>query len=96
MIPGASGGIQTYHAFDPDMQVEMVKGIDPSLSIHDFRMVPGTTHTNLIFDVVVPHKFAMTSAQLLKEMETRIHVKHPDFYLVVTFDHAFISERKPV
>lgn len=75
---------------------EMVKGIDPSLSIHDFRMVPGTTHTNLIFDVVVPHKFAMTSAQLLKEMETRIHVKHPDFYLVVTFDHAFISERKPV
>ena len=31
VIPGASGGIQTYHAFDPDMRVEMVKGIDPKI-----------------------------------------------------------------
>lgn len=34
---------------------EIVKNIDERLSIHDFRMVPGTTHTNLIFDVVVPY-----------------------------------------
>lgn len=31
VIPGASGGTTTYHAFDPDMRVEMVKGIDPKI-----------------------------------------------------------------
>jgi len=31
-----------------------IKGIDKSLSFHDFRMVPGKTHTNLIFDLVIP------------------------------------------
>ena len=31
VIPGASGGTTTYHAFEPDMKVEMVKGIDPKI-----------------------------------------------------------------
>ena len=69
---------------------KIVKEIDPVLSIHDFRMVPGTTHTNLIFDVVLPHKFHMTSAQLLNEIEKQVHVLHPDYYLVITFDHSFV------
>lgn len=37
---------------------ELAHCIDPALSIHDFRMVPGPTHTNLIFDVVTPFGFS--------------------------------------
>ena len=33
---------------------ELVKTVDPRITIHDFRMVPGPSHTNLIFDAIVP------------------------------------------
>lgn len=45
VIPGASGGIQTYHAFDPDMQVEMVKGIDPKILADLYSQFDTTTET---------------------------------------------------
>lgn len=41
----------------------IVRLIDKNLSIHDFRMVVGATHTNLIFDTVVPCKFRMTDEE---------------------------------
>lgn len=47
---------------------EMVRGIDPSISIHDFRMVNGVTHTNLIFDVTVPHRFRLSDAQVAQRV----------------------------
>ena len=59
-------GIETVVHMDPirtddeltnalrEMLRKVLKQIDPVLSFHDFRVVPGTTHTNLIFDVVVP------------------------------------------
>lgn len=45
VIPGASGGIQTYHAFDPDMRVEMVKGIDPKILADLYSQFDTTTET---------------------------------------------------
>ena len=45
VIPGASGGIQTYHAFDPDMKVEMVKGIDPKILADLYSQFDTTTET---------------------------------------------------
>ena len=44
----------------------IVKGIDPVFSIHDFRMVPGDTHTNLIFDLVVPAKYKLSNEEVGK------------------------------
>ena len=38
---------------------EIVRSIDPRFTIHDFRMVEGPTHTNLIFDLVIPHNCKM-------------------------------------
>ncbi|MBQ9948112.1 MAG: cation transporter, partial [Oscillospiraceae bacterium] len=43
---------------------EIASKIDERLSIHDLRMVPGPTHTNVIFDCVVPHNFSMTDEEL--------------------------------
>ena len=45
--------------------LEIVKGIDEHYSIHDFRMVPGKNHTNLIFDVLIPANDQI-SHQILK------------------------------
>ena len=57
-----------------DAVVSLVKGIDPALSIHDFRMVQGPTHTNLIFDVVMPFRFKMTEKELILSL---IHISEP-------------------
>ena len=45
-----------------------VKEIDKECSLHDFRMVPGETHTNLIFDVVVPFHVKMSNVEFQKRM----------------------------
>jgi len=46
--------------------VRIIKGIDTRLSLHDFRMVDGPSHTNLIFDVVAPFDLGMTDEELVK------------------------------
>ena len=43
--------------------IDVVIEIDPRITIHDFRVVKGETHTNLIFEVVVPYKFKMPKEQ---------------------------------
>ena len=43
---------------------QLVKTIDGRLTIHDFRMVSGPTHTNVIFDVVVPFDLKMTDDEV--------------------------------
>ena len=46
-----------------------VAGLDSRLSIpHDFRMVQGETHTNLIFDVVVPYECPMRDEEVIKKL----------------------------
>lgn len=62
---------------------EIIRGIDPVLSIHDFRMVVSPSHTNLIFDVQVPHRFHMSSAQLSREIHERIHAMEGGVYFAV-------------
>ena len=68
---------------------EMVKNIDERLSIHDLRMVPGPTHTNVIFDCVVPHKFSMTDEELTEEISRFVRQAHPDYYCVITVENNF-------
>ena len=68
---------------------EIVKSIDERLSIHDLRMVPGPTHTNVIFDCVVPHKFSMTDEELTEEISRFVRQAHPDYYCVITVENNY-------
>lgn len=61
----------------------VVRGIDPALSIHDFRMVVSPSHTNLIFDVLVPHRFRMNQAQLSREIHARVQAMEGGTYFAV-------------
>ena len=70
----------------------IVKEIDEDLSMHDFRIVPGETHTNMIFDVVVPFHIKMSNQQILDALAQRIRERKGDhYYLVVTFDRAYTT-----
>ncbi|MEG0329773.1 MAG: cation diffusion facilitator family transporter [Longicatena sp.] len=72
-----------------------VKEINEDLTLHDFRVVPGETHTNMIFDVVVPFHIKLNNQQLIDMLEEKIKERKEDtYYLVVTFDRAYTSESK--
>ena len=70
---------------------ELVQQIDPSLTIHDFRLVRGETHSNLIFDVTVPFDCTVTNPQLLEQIEKGIKALSPHYYAVVTMDRSYTS-----
>lgn len=69
--------------------VECVKTIDAQLSLHDFRIVQGPTHTNMIFDVVAPYKFPMTDSQLTEAVNHAITREHPEFFTVIEVDKPY-------
>ena len=64
--------------------------IDARLSIHDFRMVVGPTHTNLIFDVVVPFDIKTSDGELKREIEVLIKTLDESYFAVVDFDRAYV------
>ncbi len=70
---------------------ETVMELDKRLSVHDFRTVPGKTHTNLVFDVVVPYEFEMTDEQVRKEVQSRVQKKEDGCFAVVQIDKSLIQ-----
>ena len=69
---------------------ELVKEYDRSFSLHDFRVVEGKTHTNFIFDLVIPHQYKKENSTILKELRCKSKEKYPDINLVVTVEHSFV------
>ena len=67
---------------------EAVSSVDKSISIHDFRVVVGPTHTNLIFDAEVPFECAKDDAQLKEEIEKSISAINDTYNVVLTIDRV--------
>ncbi len=75
------------------MVSSVVKGIDERLSIHDFRMVVGPTHTNLIFDVLHPYDVEQfTREQLVREIAARLKAVDSRYEAVITVDREFVPD----
>ena len=74
-----------------EMVSEMVKSISDELTIHDFRMVTGPTHTNLIFDVVVPFNFKMTDEEVKRTISEKIHKLDGHSFAVINIDKSFVG-----
>ena len=70
--------------------LEKVQEIDSRLTLHDFRMVQGPTHTNLIFDVVVPYNFNMSEALLKETLLKKVQEINPTYLLVVKIDQPYV------
>lgn len=68
---------------------ELVHGIDPAVSIHDFRMVSGPTHTNLIFDAVVPFGFHLTDAEVEQSVKTAVRAMNGHYYAVIKVERSY-------
>ena len=59
---------------------------DEQMTIHDFRMVRGTGHINLIFDVALPANLRGQEKVLKKELEAQLRTDDTIYYTVITFD----------
>ncbi|MDD4372026.1 MAG: cation diffusion facilitator family transporter [Anaerostipes sp.] len=70
--------------------LELIGKRDENLSIHDFRMVKGNTHTNLIFDMIVPYEDMEHAEEIVAWMKTKLHKKHPTFFAVIKVDQGYI------
>ena len=74
------------------LTAEVLRTIDPQLTFHDFRIVDGSSHTNLIFDVLVPHHYAMDASALTECIESELKKRDRRLYAVVTVDTCYTGE----
>lgn len=72
-----------------EMTIGIVKEISDEMSIHDFRVVDGPTHTNLIFDLITPHKFHLNNSEIIKTIEQKLSKIDERYFVVITIEHAF-------
>lgn len=69
---------------------EILAKINPELSCHDVRMVPGITHTNLIFDVVKPFSYKKNDESLKTEIQNLVNSKYSDVFCAITIDSPYV------
>ena len=72
-----------------DQVAALVKCIDPAIAIHDFRMVAGPTHTNLIFDAVVPFGFRLTDQEVEQKIRSAVRALDGNYYAVVNVERSY-------
>lgn len=72
---------------------ELIKNLDDVLTMHDFRVVMGPTHTNLIFDVVAPFEYKMSDEALTEEISRRTkNTFGENYFVVIQVDKAYYRQ----
>lgn len=88
MDPVSPDGTKTAHMREE--LAEAAKAIDPRLTIHDFRIVDGPTHTNVIFDAVLPNDSPVTEDDAKTQLETIVHSLWQNSHPKVHIDRPFV------
>ena len=71
---------------------QAISRFDPRLSVHDFSMVRGKQHTNVIFDMVVPEDLQGETANLRRLVNETLHQSGDQYFAVITFDCEAFNE----
>ena len=71
--------------------IDTLQQLDPKLSMHDLRLVPGKNHMNLFFDVIVPFKCKYKNAEIQKAIEDAFLSQPQHMHIHITFEHGFIG-----
>lgn len=67
------------------------KAYDERLSIHDLRIVPGTTHTNIVFDLIVPHELDPKIKEIKEGLSKAASAHNSKWICVITSEHSFTN-----
>lgn len=95
-------GIQMIIHYDPvetdnelvaelkEYTAEVIKSVDENFRFHDFRIVEGQTHTNLIFDLVIPRRYSKGKDEINAEITNKIREKYDYCFTVINVEHSFV------
>ena len=72
-----------------DLTYGTIKEFDDSLSMHDFRVVEGPTHTNFIFDLVIPFDYKLSSKELKDKVAELMKEHNENYYVVITVEYSY-------
>lgn len=64
----------------------LVTALYPTVTIHDFRVIWGVTHSNIVFDAAVPFAVKDSDAVITQKLEAEIQKLDPEYRTVVTID----------
>ncbi len=80
------------HVSELKQQVkQIVSDMDEKLTMHDFRVVVGETHTNIIFDIVIPYEYPKSDEQVVDEIRQKIQQKlGEDHFAVIKVDKVYV------
>lgn len=70
----------------------IIHGINDAYSIHDFRVVHGDSHTNVLFDIVIPHEFKYDFEALKNEIQAKLNEgEEHNYFIVINIDRPFVN-----
>ncbi len=73
-----------------ELVARLAQEVDPAITIHDFRMTSGPLHTNLIFDMVVPHTCKLTDEQVKEQIAAALRQEDERYFTVVEIDRSYV------
>jgi len=71
---------------------DTLKAIDPALSIHDLRLVPGPTHTNVLFDLVLPAGYRGSRADVVRQLRAAATARNPAYNCVIKLEQSYAAD----
>lgn len=76
-----------------EMVLEVIKKLEEKATVHDFRVVNGEHHINLIFDLVIPYSYTKSEEQrLMAGIEDEVKRQDARHQCVITMENSFIAE----
>ena len=69
---------------------DMVKVYDDRLTVHDLRIVPGDTHTNVLFDLVLPAGYDGNQEKVLDYVKKIVHEKNEKYICVIKVEQSYV------
>ena len=73
-----------------ELTKQLALQVDPSLTIHDFRITAGPLHTNLIFDVVVPYEVKLTEDEVRQQLARKLREQDERYHAVIQVDRSYV------
>lgn len=68
---------------------DVLHSLDKNIEIHDFRIVKGDEHTNIIFDILTPFDDKVTEIAILDKLNKEVNISDHHYNFVIHFDHPF-------
>ena len=73
-----------------DRAREILSSMNAGLSLHDFRMVIGDTHTNILFDVVIPFDSKVTPKEIEKAFADAYADEGKQYFFIINYDRSYV------